>query len=666
MLIESITLYNFRQYYQDQTINFSKSTTRNVTVIHGENGSGKTALLNAFSWCLYGVINLPNGSNVINEHAIAIADPGETIEGWVRIVFQDNGRTYTATRKATARKENNSDITYLETTISVDYKDEFGLLKSINNPTVELNRILPEDLRTYFFFDGERIDNLSKDSGSDDVKKAIKNIMGLEILERAINHTEKARVKFRNELKKHGDVQTVTILDELDQLEKRRGELIQEDTLQKSNIKAINKEIFEVETRMKQIEGAKQLQELRDAKTEELNKEQDAIKKIKKETIDLLSKQGYLAFTFSAIEKANEIIKENSESKPNGGISKAFLEELMREGVCICGERLTDGSTHLDHLKNIVDKISETRSKYQIIDLASNLKVIKERKENLLREMKRLKEEEVHRNQLVKKLNEEIDEISVRLSGEDSEEIVKLEEKRKKLIDQKSSIDRKIGVIHAELEKTLEEITDKNNEAKKLQSVEQKGKLTQKRMNACLQLENTMQGILNVREKLVKAQLQERITSVYSQFLRKGYQVQLADNYELNVINDKGNIVGMSQGERQITSLSFIGAIVDIAREQFKKENKSGFDEGGIYPLVMDSPFGALDSDHRERIAKGIHKLADQVIVIVSTSQWRGEVHEQMAGLIGKEYRLSYNDPRQNKEKPYEFTEAIEVNKVHV
>ena len=77
--------------------------------------------------------------------------------------------------------------------------------------------------------------------------------------------------------------------------------------------------------------------------------------------------------------------------------------------------------------------------------------------------------------------------------------------------------------------------------------------------------------------------------------------------------------------------------------------------------LVMDSPFGALDSDHRERIAKGIHKLSDQVIVIVSTSQWRGEVEGQMKDLIGKEYMLKYNDPRINKDKPYEYTEVIEV-----
>ena len=68
--MKKLKLKNFRQFYREQTIEFSKSSNRNVTVIHGENGSGKTALLNAFSWCFYGKIDLPNPNNLINEQAI--------------------------------------------------------------------------------------------------------------------------------------------------------------------------------------------------------------------------------------------------------------------------------------------------------------------------------------------------------------------------------------------------------------------------------------------------------------------------------------------------------------------------------------------------------------------------------------------------------------------
>ncbi|MEM5602968.1 hypothetical protein AAHB61_26315 [Bacillus cereus] len=189
----------------------------------------------------------------------------------------------------------------------------------------------------------------------------------------------------------------------------------------------------------------------------------------------------------------------------------------------------------------------------------------------------------------------------------------------------------------------------------------EKAAVTERRIKACEELIEVMKEIYKLREKIVKEQLQERVAKVYTNFLRKDYKIRLSNDYKLDVINVNGNKVGMSQGERQITSLSFIGAIVDIAREQFNQKNINRFEEGGIYPIVMDSPFGALDSDHRERIAKGIPDLSNQVIVIVSTSQWKGEVEEKMHDKIGKEYRLNYNDPRINKEKNYEFTEIMEV-----
>ena len=53
MKIEKIELSNFRQFYGTQELTFSSEKNTNVSVIHGENGHGKTAILNAFKWCLF-------------------------------------------------------------------------------------------------------------------------------------------------------------------------------------------------------------------------------------------------------------------------------------------------------------------------------------------------------------------------------------------------------------------------------------------------------------------------------------------------------------------------------------------------------------------------------------------------------------------------------------
>lgn len=57
MLLRKIKLKNFRQYYAEVVINFATDGFKNVTVIHAENGVGKTALLNAIKWCFYGEFN---------------------------------------------------------------------------------------------------------------------------------------------------------------------------------------------------------------------------------------------------------------------------------------------------------------------------------------------------------------------------------------------------------------------------------------------------------------------------------------------------------------------------------------------------------------------------------------------------------------------------------
>lgn len=53
MRLQSIELTNFRQF-KDEKIQFAIDKNQNVTLIMGDNGSGKTSLAQAFFWCFYG------------------------------------------------------------------------------------------------------------------------------------------------------------------------------------------------------------------------------------------------------------------------------------------------------------------------------------------------------------------------------------------------------------------------------------------------------------------------------------------------------------------------------------------------------------------------------------------------------------------------------------
>jgi len=71
MKLDRLELRNFRQYYDEQVLDFSRSQEQNVTVIHGSNGSGKTTILNAFLWLFYGEVSLPKPDQIASERAMA-------------------------------------------------------------------------------------------------------------------------------------------------------------------------------------------------------------------------------------------------------------------------------------------------------------------------------------------------------------------------------------------------------------------------------------------------------------------------------------------------------------------------------------------------------------------------------------------------------------------
>ena len=51
MFLDYIEISNFRPFYGTQRINFGYNEDQNLTVILADNGSGKTSLVNALTWC---------------------------------------------------------------------------------------------------------------------------------------------------------------------------------------------------------------------------------------------------------------------------------------------------------------------------------------------------------------------------------------------------------------------------------------------------------------------------------------------------------------------------------------------------------------------------------------------------------------------------------------
>ena len=102
MIIHKLEMYNFRQYIDLQEVSFSTNPEKNVTVLIGVNTSGKTTIIRAFEWCLYG----KNGFEdpvLLNNEVRDNMNIGDAQEVWVAVTFShedSNGqKMYTLKRK---------------------------------------------------------------------------------------------------------------------------------------------------------------------------------------------------------------------------------------------------------------------------------------------------------------------------------------------------------------------------------------------------------------------------------------------------------------------------------------------------------------------------------------------------------------------------------------
>lgn len=148
MLIEKIIINNFRQFYGEQTLYFSTDENKNVTLIHAENGVGKTALLNAILWCFFKSFtpNFKDPTVLLNNSA-----KDEGIKNYkVEIEFEEEGKKYSVQRSYSTVSQDTFRI----------YIVEDGNFKEISNPDTFINSIIPKDMASYFFFKVKVSDHL--------------------------------------------------------------------------------------------------------------------------------------------------------------------------------------------------------------------------------------------------------------------------------------------------------------------------------------------------------------------------------------------------------------------------------------------------------------------------------------------------------------------------
>lgn len=667
MKIESLTINNFRQFCGEVTLELSTDPDKNVTVVHGANGSGKTSLLNAFKWCFYGQTDFDTlNENILNEAAIqSVPEEGGVIDLSIIVKFTHENLRYSAIRTQSYKRSNGMEASPIgKDEFALDVTGSDGQTKRSRLPSVELQAILPQDLQPYFFFNGERIEHIAGINQSVQIQDAIRKLMGLELVDRAVIHVGKAKNQYRKLVREEVSEEQKGLHDLIEHLEEDIKRYEENISNSKRNEELAKSEVIRIERELKQYEKSRELQETRKDLESKLTNNNDDVKAIKTKQKRLIDENGFLVLSADMFDKCSILVEENrSKGVLPYGINEQFIDDRIDLGTCICGTKIVKNSKEHDCLLDVKKTAGSDEQESSYTSVSAILKTHKDMVANYKRDYK----EEAHSLEKVMLENEryrnDIDEISAQLIHIDDKQIATLEsehvqytKKRDEAVSNKGvAINAKIG---AETKKE-----EHNEQLKRLDDQRSRQNIARRRMDKSAEIVEVLTALRESLSDQVRVDLSEKVDKTFQSIIRKPVRAIIDDDYRLQVLKKSSEgeeyiVNEQSTGERQVTSLSFISSIIALAKEKHAK--KTLFFQGGLYPLVMDSPFGALDDDYREKVAGGVADLAEQVIMFVSNSQWAGRVKKACEGKVGKSYQLIYHSPTLEKSKEDEYTVCSE------
>jgi len=658
MKIQSIELENYRQYRGKVVVQLSCDPGRNITIIQGVNGSGKTNMLNAVNWCLYDREEhlskyATKQQPIINDAELQELAKGEKIYAKVTLKMideKDNDRFYQFERKIGARKYDNGRIIF-------DTQSEFHAymqigrdIQEIRQTEILINRILPHGVKSFFFFDGERLDEFFKEEKSASVRNAIFDVSQLDLLDKTIEHLEKTISSIRSGIK--GESPQVDLIRErIREIEKGLENCKISKKEKDEKLKEIRGKIREIENKLKDSNESvvKTLAKQRENLEQKIVQVEENIEKTKEQVVNNLIEVGPSIYGIAAM---NSAIKQIEQKAKKGDIppkiKQTFVRELLEKGECICGTDISVENEARHRLETLLNEAKISEIYEDILKLKYQLNPMIERATNFLEEQNNLRKRLMEFEEEKRRAKNELQEVNTRLQGINVEEIANLEVARQQLKRQEESLIRDIGILEQKIEnarlaidRDQRELERELRKSRKFREVNEKLKIAAETLNAL----NT------IRQKLIDdiRNTIEKKTRDY--FLRLIWKkdtydtVTIDNNYNISVINKLGSecLGTLSAGERQILALSFLAALREV----------SGFDA----PIIIDTPLGRISKEHKESIAMLLPEfLKDaQVTMFMTDEEYSPRVRQLLAKKVGKEYELCYDESMsQTKVKPYD------------
>lgn len=653
MLIKRITLENFRQFKDVQSVDFSEDNVKNITIILGENGAGKTTFAQAFRWCLYGKTTFTD-SILLNKEISQ--NLGSNKESFVRVSLEliHNDTEYEITREQKYTTNATGELnTPNSSELKIKYRNPQGNTKFVEQKEVDLRikEILPFELSNYFFFDGERIQNMSKeinDGKSAEFKDAVERLLGLSAFTITLNHlngrSASSVIKsYNRDFDSKANSQIADLQDKLDSLNKELGKIEDRNKEIDGDISKLEKKQEELSAELEANKDSENL--AKEKKSYEVSSE-----KLKEEKnasisnfVDVFNTKGLSWFSRKLIRDVlTELAETDSLDKGIPDITAKTISYLKQRGFCICGTCLKENSKELEAFDELLKFIPPKSLGNFISDFSGSAKQRLSDSENFYEDSIVQKYREIReKDSDLEELNLEISEIENQLKNiKSSADLqIKLEENKRKINELK---DEKSSLLEEKGAKTEQQRRTQSSLDEQALKSDSNKKIAVYRAYATYMYQ-LLKDDYSKRETEVRERLKKNINDIFKNIYNGKLSLQVDEKYNIKVELDEftsySGMIETSTAQSMSVIFAFIAGVIKMARENAKNRNSDIPLQSEPYPLVMDAPLSNFDKKRVKNVCETLPKIAEQVIFF-SYDKDAEVAEENMSAKIGKRYEF--------------------------
>jgi DNA sulfur modification protein DndD len=674
-----IEINNYRQYFEEQTISF-QDRKNGFDVILGNNGAGKSNILNAVNWCFYNRephMDESEGKSIVNDNyfeQIDLENQGK-ISVKIKLKIDDDEYhvsrilsfvkhelQYEQTEEGPVLKIGSVEGYNLPIGTEVDGSSfeimkkpkgfkQFKPLEGTNFLSL-MNNILPLSLSSYFLLDGEYLENFWKDISK--VQIGVESISQLNSLSKTSEHLR----NLESSVPTIGDKQFDEITAKIKRFERYENSIGPDGKYDKTDeprfggdstieeyysgsgfprIKELKEDKIKIKNELEEIthklrssniENVKKIETQIDDASKELTNLNSKVEKAKKDFIESQISNGPYFLLVNSLKTTNSLVDHlRTKGQLPYEAKKLFTQDLLDLGTCICGNNLKSKIVKKEETnksRGKVERIRDDMTKDQGLDYA--LKMHANFNEKILRDESNFittSFDDLEGNYVKLKREHEGDYENLQalkrerqLYAADDDDIKKILQNHEYLIELTEKYGNEIRDIERRIDLNRGQVADLKKSRNTLKNRNERSLRIAHEQNNLSKIVDIIDKTLTSLKKEIRLEVQKKTFESFKSIMYK----EMEGTSQLKTFAIRDDYSVMLTDERDSPALGTLskGEKLFLALSFISALKET---TGYKFPLIIDTPLGRVSGISRVLLSKALpYFLPDEQVIFLATS----------------------------------------------